>query len=117
MVFSFARVSAATSMAVEDYYQNSKRWWFRLHEKGAKMHMVPARHLAEEYLDAYLASAGIGWDKGSPLFRTVGRSGYLTCEQTTRNDAFRMVKRRARAGGYLQARAVTRSERRQSRTT
>ena len=40
MVFSFARVSAVTTMRVEDYYQNGKRWWFRLHEKGGKRHEV-----------------------------------------------------------------------------
>ena len=34
MCFTFARVSAAVHMRVEDYYQNGKRWWIRLHEKG-----------------------------------------------------------------------------------
>lgn len=53
MVYSFARVSATTSMQVGDYYPEGKRWWFRLHEKGGKRHEVPAHHNAEEYLDAY----------------------------------------------------------------
>ena len=35
MVYSFARVSAVVSMRVEDYYQQGKRWWLRLQEKGA----------------------------------------------------------------------------------
>lgn len=48
MVFSFARVSAVTGMNVEDYYQQGKRWWLRLHEKGGKHHYVPAHHNAEE---------------------------------------------------------------------
>jgi site-specific recombinase XerC len=47
MVYSFARVSAAVGMRVEDYFQNGKRWWFRLHEKGGKRHEVPAHHNAE----------------------------------------------------------------------
>src|SRR5512139_39366 len=34
MVYSFARVGAVVSMNVEDYSQEGKRWWFRLHEKG-----------------------------------------------------------------------------------
>ncbi len=54
MVYSFARVSAVVNMNVEDYWQNGKRWWLRLHEKGGKHHEVPAHHNAEEYLDAYV---------------------------------------------------------------
>ena len=34
MVYSFARVSAVVGMRVEDYYQQGKRWWLRLQEKG-----------------------------------------------------------------------------------
>ena len=58
MVYSFARVSAMIHMRVDDYYQNGKRWWIRLHEKGGKRHEVPAHHNLEAYLDAYLAAAG-----------------------------------------------------------
>jgi hypothetical protein len=36
--YTFARVSAATEMNVEDYYRQGKRWWVRLHEKGGKQH-------------------------------------------------------------------------------
>ena len=97
MVFSFARVSAAVSLKAEDYYQDGKRWWFRFREKGGKQHQVPAHHTAEAYLDAYLFAARIGEDKKTPLFRTVTRRGLLTDRQMTRNDAFRMVKRRAAA--------------------
>lgn len=99
MVYSFARVSAATGMAVEDFYAEGKRWWFRLHEKGGKLHEVPAHHNADEYLDAYLKATGIGEAKKSPLFRTVDRHGRITDRGMTRNDALRMVKRRARAAG------------------
>ena len=60
-------------MRVEDYYQNGKRWWFRLHEKGGKLHNVPAHHNAENYLDAYMEAAGIISEKKSPLFRTQNR--------------------------------------------
>jgi integrase/recombinase XerD len=41
MVYSFARVSAVVGMNVEDYYQQGKRWWVRLHEKGDKHHELP----------------------------------------------------------------------------
>lgn len=94
MVYSFARVSAVVSMKVEDYYQEGKRWWFRLHEKGGKRHEVPAHHNAEAYLDAYLEASGIAQDKRSPLFRTVDRSRKLTPDPMTRIDVFRMIKRK-----------------------
>lgn len=100
MVYSFARVGAVVRMRVSDYYQNGRRCWFRLHEKGGKFHEVPAHHSAEEYLDAYLVAAGIEAAKASPLFRsTVGRTRKLTENGMTRSDVLRMVKRRALAAG------------------
>jgi site-specific recombinase XerD len=99
MVFSFARVSAAIGMRVEDYFPTGKRWWFRLHEKGGKRHQVPAHHNAEQYLDAYLDAAGIGEDKKGPLFRTLGRDRQLTRNRMAREDVLRMVYRRAAAAG------------------
>jgi hypothetical protein len=41
MVFSFARVTAALGMKVEDYYTEGRRAWFRLHEQGGKRHGCP----------------------------------------------------------------------------
>lgn len=98
MLFTFARVSAVVSMKVDDYYQVGKRSWIRLQEKGGKDHAVPAHHLAEEYLDAYLKATGHCGDKLAPLFLTaMGRTGKLTETPLTRNDALRMIKRRALA--------------------
>lgn len=99
MVYSFARVSAAISMRVEDCYPSGKRWWFRLHEKGGKRHEVPAHHNAKAYLDAYIEAAGIEDDKRGPMFRTVGRDRNLTQTRMHRIDVLRMVYRRARAAG------------------
>lgn len=96
MLFTFARVSAVIGMKVHDYYQIGKRSWIRLHEKGGKQHEVPAHHLAEEYLDAYLKAAGHGGDKLAPLFLTAkGRTGTLTGSPLSRHDALRIIKRRA----------------------
>jgi site-specific recombinase XerD len=100
MVYSFARISAVLGMQVEDYYQNGKRWWIRLHEKGGKFHEVPVHHTAEEYLDAYLHAAGIANDAKGPLFRSAaGRTGKLTERPLRRNNALDMVKRRVLAAG------------------
>jgi site-specific recombinase XerD len=103
MIFSFARVSAAIGMNLEDYFQQGRRCWFRLHEKGGKRHEVPAHHHAEEYMDAYFAAVSPRNDKKAPLFRTVDRKGLLTPNRMTRNDALRMVKRRARKAGLSAA--------------
>ena len=99
MVYSFARVGAVVSMQVRDYYQQGKRWWLRLHEKGGKRHEVPAHHNAEAYLDAYLNAAGIGDEKKTPLFRSIDRSRKLTDNSMSRVDVFRMIKRRSLAAG------------------
>lgn len=100
MVYSFARVGAVVRMDVKDYWQNGKRWWLRLHEKGGKHHEVPAHHNAEAYLDAYLSAANIGHDFDGPLFRSsTGRTGTLNANRMASNDVLRMVKRRARAIG------------------
>ncbi len=99
MVYSFARVGAVVSMRVEDYYQQGKRWWLRLHEKGGKRHDVPAHHNAEAYLDAYLHQAGIWEDKKTPLFRAINRFRKITERPMHRNDALAMIKRRAKAAG------------------
>ena len=58
LIYSFARISAALSMRVEDYFPQGKRWWLRLHEKGGKNHEMPVHHTLEAYLDAYVQGAG-----------------------------------------------------------
>jgi len=99
MCYTFARVSAVVNMKTEDYFQNGKRWWIRLHEKGGKRHEVPAHHNAEAYLDAYVDATGIRDDKKTPLFRSVDRNRKITINAMARTDVFRMVKRRAVAVG------------------
>ena len=99
MCYTFARVSATANMKVEDYYQNGKRWWIRLHEKGGKRHEVPAHHNADAYIEAYLKAANIENDKKSPLFRAVDRHRQITGRAMSRTDVLRMIKRRAEDAG------------------
>lgn len=96
MVFSFARVGAVVAMNTQDYYQHGKRDWFRLHEKGGKVHDLPAHHKAQEYVDAYLDEAGIRDEKGTPLFRTIDSRRRLTNRRLDRHEVLAMVKRRAK---------------------
>ena len=77
MVYSFARVGAAITMKVGDYFQHRKRWWLRLHEKGGKRHEVPCHPTLEKYLNAWIARAGVSRDKKGPLFRTMSRGDKL----------------------------------------
>jgi integrase/recombinase XerD len=100
MVYTFARVGAAVSMRVEDFYVQGRRGWVRLHEKGGKEHEMPTHHNLDRYLEEYIAAAGIASDRKGPLFRTTrGRSGALTETPMLQPDVWRMIRRRALAAG------------------
>lgn len=97
MVYSFARVSAVVRLNVEDFFMQGRKRWFRLHEKGGKLHDVPAHHNAVEYVEAYLDAAGIREEAKGPLFRSLDRRRQLSLSRMHRNDVLRMIKRRAAA--------------------
>jgi site-specific recombinase XerD len=101
MVYTFARVNAAITMRVEDYFAQGRRGWVNLHEKGGKLHSLPCHHNLDVYLEAYIAKAGIAADGKGFLFRTaVNRAGdELTENALWQQDAYRMIQRRARAAG------------------
>ncbi len=100
MAYTFARVSAVVSLKVEDYFPLKKRWWLRLQEKGGKVNEMGCHHKLEQYLDEYIAAAGIAEDKKGPLFRAViGRTKTLSDRSMSRVDAWYMVRRRARDAG------------------
>jgi len=100
MVYTFARVGAAVSMRVEDYYVQGRRGWVRLHEKGGKEHEMPTHHNLDRYLEEYISASGIVDDRKGPLFRTTrGRSGLLTANPLLQPDVWRMIRRRASAVG------------------
>ena len=101
LVYSFARVSAAISLRVADYYTQGPRSSFRLHEKGGQYNVVPAHHVAQEYVDAILEAANIGEDRRAPLFRSCepGHRDALQNRAMLRLGAFKMIKSRARKAG------------------
>jgi site-specific recombinase XerD len=102
LIYSFARVSAALSMRVEDCFPQGKRWWLRLHEKGGKHHEMPVHHTLEAYLDSYIAAAGLTNQPKSPLFRASnGKTKLLSDRPLDRKDAYAMVQRRAETAGIL----------------
>jgi site-specific recombinase XerC len=74
MIYTFARVSAAVQMNVKDVYPKQESLWVRLHEKGGKHREMPCQHNLKDWLREYIAAAGIGEDKDTPLFRSVDRA-------------------------------------------
>ncbi len=90
---------APATMRVGDYFQHRKRLWLRLHEKGGKRHEVPCHPSLEEFLNVWVAAAGIGRDKKGPLFRSMSKGDKLTDNPMTRFDVLHMIKRRAQAAG------------------
>ena len=87
-------------MKVRDYFVQGRRGWVRLHEKGGKEHEVPCHHNLEQYLDEYIAAAGIAGEPDAPLFQTAaGKTGTLTGKAMWQQDAYRMIQRRTRGTG------------------
>jgi integrase len=102
MVYSFARVSAAVGMNLEDLVQTAGRSWLRLSEKGGKIHEMPVHHRLLEHLEAYLAALGPA-EANAPLFRAATRrTGKLGAKRLSRHDAYAMVRRRAIKAGVVE---------------
>jgi site-specific recombinase XerD len=100
MVFSFARISAALDMKVEDVFTRNRRLWVRLREKGGQAYAMPCHHNLATYLAAYIDGAGIAEDPKGPLFRTIGRgTGLLTRTPLPQANAYMMIGRRGAAAG------------------
>ena len=100
MVYSFARIGAVIQMKVGDYFVQGRRHWIRLHEKGGKEHDVPCHHRLDQSLHDYIEAAGIADDVDGYLFRTARRkTGKLTTNPLFQQDAYRVIRRRAKAAG------------------
>jgi integrase/recombinase XerD len=93
-------VGAATAIKVEDYFVQGRRSQIRLYEKGGKVITVPAHHNLDEYVEEFIKVAGLQDDPKGFLFRTVaGKTGKLITLPLSQADAYRMVRRRAKAAG------------------
>ena len=99
MLFTFARVGAAVAVNVDDIYQNGRRYWVRLKEKGGRIHEMPLNHQAEDAVMAYLEAGNLHSEKDMPVFRTLDRKRNLTENRLLRQDAWGIVKRRCRQAG------------------
>ena len=101
LTYSFARITAALRMKVEDLRPKGAGWQIQLHEKGGKEHAMPCHHALAEALRAYIDAAGIADDRKGWLFRTSPRhtATVLTEQPMAQADAWRMIRRRAVAAG------------------
>lgn len=113
MLFTFARISAALGLRLDDIEQRRGRLWLHYREKGGKIQVMPCNHRLEEILRDYLELRGTGSpavtrspagegrpDSQGPLFPAVDRvTGFYADRPLTRRDALAGVKRRAKAAG------------------
>ncbi len=101
LTYSFARISAALKMKVEDLRPRAAAWTVRLHEKGGKEHAMPCHHALAEALRAYIDAAGIAEDRKGWLFRTARghKADALSDRAMNQSDAWCMIRRRAKAAG------------------
>ncbi|HVB17270.1 MAG TPA: tyrosine-type recombinase/integrase [Stellaceae bacterium] len=103
LTYSFARITAALKMKVEDLRPRGAGWQIQLHEKGGKQHAMPCHHALAEALRAYIDTAGSAEDRKGFLFRTSPRHAahVLTEQPMTQADAWRMIRRRAKGAGIM----------------
>jgi integrase len=92
LTYSFARITAALKMKVEDLRPRGAGWTVRLHEKGGKEHAMPCHHALAEALRAYIDAAGIAEDRKGSLFRTARghKADTLSARAMNQSDAWCM---------------------------
>ena len=98
IAYGFARVSAAVTMDVKDYFERDCRGWLRLRDRNGT-YEIPLHPKAKTYLDAYIAEADISGEPDAALWRTMTKERRLSGVRMSRVDVFRMVKRRVRHAG------------------
>ena len=101
LTYSFARITAALQMKIEDLRPQGGAWQVQLHEKGGKQHAMPCHHALAQALRAYIDAAASGEDRKGFLFSTSPghNTTVLTEQPMVQADAWRMIRRRAVAAG------------------
>jgi site-specific recombinase XerD len=101
LIYTAARVGAASKLRRGDFYDIGDQYCLRFTEKGGKSREIPVRHDLRRYIWDYLAAGRLEYsDKNAALFRTtVRRTKQLTQLPMTPGDMSRMVKRRMKDAG------------------
>jgi integrase len=103
LTYSFARITAALTMKVEDLRPKGSGWQVCLREKGGKQHTLPCHHALAEALHAYIAKAKMAEDRKGWLFRSSPghKADALTSKPMNQSAAWTMIRRRAAAAGIM----------------
>ena len=95
------RAGASLNLVAAILYWSADQACLRFTEKGGKSREIPVRHDLQQFIVAYIESAGCDFaEKSSPLFRAAARrTRRLTQAGLSAGDINRMVKRRLRNAG------------------
>ena len=85
MAYTFARITAVTSLRIEHVFTQQRKLWLRLHDKGGKCHDIPCHHALESYIADWLDAAGHRGQPDAPLFQTIIWK-FLPDEKSSTND-------------------------------
>ncbi len=101
LIYTAVRNGAIAKLKRQDFVHLGNQCLLRFAEKGGKFREIPVREDLMPILDEYVKVANLeSSDKSLPFFRTAsGRSNRLTENGMTRNDIYRMVKRRLKKAG------------------
>ena len=102
LTYTFARISAALALRVEDFRRCGPGWELWLHEKQGRRHVCPCHRELVEALRRYIDVAALAGVGSSYLFRTSHgqwRETPVRDLPMTQADARRMIQRRALAAG------------------
>ena len=100
LAYSWARVSAAVGLKVEDYYERNGERWLRLHEKRGRIHEVPVHSNAREAIDQWLLASNLGCNPSAPLFPAFGKDKKTPeLRHMDRTSVWKLVQARAHASG------------------
>jgi site-specific recombinase XerC len=93
MGYAWAPLSAVLAMRVRDYYVSGDCHWVRLVHRGTERRELVARRL-QQYMDEYLAAAGIKEELDSPLFRLTfwGRNGGIRKQGVDKINIERLLR-------------------------
>jgi site-specific recombinase XerD len=100
LAYTGSRVGAVARLNMSDYRDTGEQRALRFREKGGKDREIPARHDLQEWINEYIAAAGIGEaTKASPLFRSADKTRALTAARYPAHSIRRMMKRRLADAG------------------
>lgn len=109
LMYSTMRISAALTLTPKSMTQEAGATWFRVVEKRSKHRLVPIHEELFPLIMAWLDESDIGQEPDLPIFRAFGRKRQtdeidaslpqLRPTALTRQDAWKMVQRRAASAG------------------